>query len=40
MSNSSDLDFLKDIPGYKAIMKSVIKSQIQLLVSFPAIDDN
>lgn len=35
---SSDLDVLKDIPGYKAILKSVLKSQIQLLVSFSSRD--
>ncbi|XP_053379953.1 uncharacterized protein LOC128548616 [Mercenaria mercenaria] len=29
---SSDLEILKDIPGYKAILKSVLKSQIQLLI--------
>ena len=34
---SLDLDMLKDIPGYKAIMKSVLKSQIQLLVSLDLI---
>lgn len=28
----SDLDVLKEIPGYKAILKSVLKSQIQLLM--------
>ena len=27
-----DLELLKEIPGYKAILKSVIKTQIQLLV--------
>ena len=26
------LELLKEIPGYKAILKSVIKSQIQILV--------
>ncbi|KAL4221306.1 hypothetical protein ACF0H5_019569 [Mactra antiquata] len=29
---SSDVEVLKDIPGYKAILKSVLKSQIQMLV--------
>ncbi|XP_060560612.1 uncharacterized protein LOC132720476, partial [Ruditapes philippinarum] len=28
----SDLDVLKEIPGYKAILKSVLKSQIHLLM--------
>lgn len=28
-----ELDMLKEIPGYKAILKSVLKSQIQMLVS-------
>lgn len=28
-----ELDVLKEIPGYKAILKSVLKSQIQMLVS-------
>ena len=34
MSLGGELDVLKEIPGYKAILKSVIKTQIQLLVSF------
>lgn len=32
MSHTGDFDVLKEIPGYKAILKSVIKSQIQLLI--------
>lgn len=28
-----DFELLKDVPGYKAILKVVLKSQIQLLVS-------
>jgi hypothetical protein len=31
---STELDVLKEIPGYKAILKSVLKSQIQMLVRF------
>ena len=27
-----DLDVLKEIPGYTAILKAVLKSQIQMLV--------
>jgi len=30
---ASELDVFKDIPGYKAILKSILKSQIQLLVN-------
>ena len=29
----TDIEVLKDIPGYKAIMKAVLKTQIQMLVS-------
>jgi len=32
MALSSDLEALKDVPGYNAILKAVLKSQIQLLV--------
>ena len=32
MMQSPDLEVLKDIPGYKAILKAVLRSQIQLLV--------
>jgi hypothetical protein len=28
-----DLDIIKDVPGYKVILKAVLKSQIQQLVS-------
>ena len=28
-----DLDVLKEIPGYTVILKAVLKSQIQMLVS-------
>ena len=28
-----DLDVLKEIPGYPAILKAVLKTQIQMLVS-------
>ena len=28
----SDLDVFKDIPGYRAILKAVLKNQIQILV--------
>ena len=28
----SELDVFKDIPGYKAIMKAVLRNQIQMLV--------
>lgn len=28
-----DMDIIKDIPGYKVILKAVLKSQIQQLVS-------
>jgi hypothetical protein len=28
-----DLDVIKDIPGYKVILKAVVKNQIQQLVS-------
>lgn len=28
-----DLEVIKDIPGYKVILKAVLKSQIQQLVS-------
>ena len=31
---SQDYDIIKDIPGYKMILKAVLKSQIQQLVSF------
>ena len=31
---AGDLEVLKDIPGYKIILKSVLKSQIQHLVSY------
>ena len=30
---STDLQVIKDIPGYKVILKAVLKSQIQQLVS-------
>jgi len=30
---SPDMEVIKDIPGYKVIMKAVLKSQIQQLVS-------
>ena len=30
---SADLQVIKDIPGYKVILKTVLKSQIQRLVS-------
>ena len=30
---AADVDIIKDIPGYKVILKTVLKSQIQLLVS-------
>ena len=30
---SSDLQVIKDIPGYKVILKAVLKAQIQQLVS-------
>ena len=30
---SADLQMIKDIPGYKVILKAVIRSQIQQLVS-------
>ena len=29
----AELDVYKDIPGYRAILKAVLKNQIQLLVS-------
>jgi len=29
-----DMDVIKDIPGYKIILKAVLKSQIQQLVSY------
>ena len=32
MMHGPDLEVLKDIPGYKAILKAVLRSQIQLLV--------
>ena len=32
MSQAADLELLKEIPGYKVILKSVIKTQIQFLV--------
>ena len=32
---STDLQVIKEIPGYKVILKAVLKSQIQYLVSFP-----
>ena len=28
----SELDVFKDVPGYKAILKTVLRSQIQMLV--------
>ena len=28
----SDLDVCRDIPGYKAILKAVLRTQIQILV--------
>ena len=30
---ASDIEVIKDIPGYKVILKAVLKSQIQQLVS-------
>ena len=30
---STDFDLIKDIPGYKVILKTVLKKQIQQLVS-------
>jgi len=30
--SSTDIDVIKEIPGYKVILKAVVKSQIQLLV--------
>lgn len=30
---SPDMDVIKEIPGYKVILKAVLKSQIQQLVS-------
>ncbi|KAL4217629.1 hypothetical protein ACF0H5_022371 [Mactra antiquata] len=32
MMTSPDIDVIKDIPGYKVILKTVLKNQIQLLV--------
>ena len=29
---TSDLDVIKDIPGYKVILKAIVRSQIQQLV--------
>ena len=33
MTQLPELNAFKDIPGYKAILKAVIRSQIQFLVS-------
>jgi len=33
MAAMMDLEVLKEIPGYRAILKSVLKSQIQFLVN-------
>ena len=35
-ANKASLDVFKDIPGYKAILKAVLKNQIQMLVSTSA----
>ena len=35
-----DVGVLKDIPGYKALLKAVIKSQIQMLVRFELAREN
>lgn len=32
MSLGTELDYIRDLPGYKAILKAVLRSQIQLLV--------
>ena len=33
VQQQSDLDVFKDIPGYRAILKAVLKNQIQILVN-------
>ena len=31
---SQELELFKEVPGYKSILKAVLKSQIQMLVSY------